>query len=266
MEAFMMAHSVAVRYADAGCGTKVVLLLHGYGESMDVWDHFAGLLGKSLRVVRMDLPGSGFSDWGALETIDIDFMASVAAAVLEKLGVEHATIVGHSMGGYVAVAMGELFPERVEGLVMMHSLPLGDTPEKKEHREREIALIAQGKKELLASINPARSFAPNNAYKMQDAIDELSEQIMLTDDRAMMATLRGMAARKDRSDFFEHTNIARLMCFGRHDNYISQEQAQAMIDRSVGAEHQWFESSGHSSFIEEPALAAQRVIDFINKI
>ncbi|MEG0466841.1 MAG: alpha/beta hydrolase [Mucinivorans sp.] len=265
MEAFMMAHSVAVRYSDSGLGGQVVLLLHGYGEALDQWDHFAGLLGKSLRVVRLDLPGSGFSDWGSRSVIDIDFMAAVAADLLDKLSIDRATVVGHSMGGYVAVAMADLFPSKVKHLVMMHSSPAGDTADKIAHREREIELIAGGKKELLSSVNPARGFAPCNVDRCVEAIDELAEQIMLTEDSAMIATLRGMASRPDRSEFFASTTIPILMFFGRYDNYIPSEAAEGMIAKFPRAQYAWLEHSGHSSFIEEPPRVAQILMDFISK-
>ena len=69
MEKFVMAAGTAVRYADAGKGTQAVLLLHGYLESIEVWDDFAGQLGTSYRVLRLALPGHAFSDWGGPEVI-----------------------------------------------------------------------------------------------------------------------------------------------------------------------------------------------------
>lgn len=261
----MMAGSVATRYCDAGKGTNVVLLLHGYGESLEVWDDFAGVLGKSLRVVRMDLPGSGFSDWGGRETISIDFMASVAADLLDKLGIEKCTVVGHSMGGYVAVAMADLFAAKVDRLVLMHSTPYGDTPEKVAMRKREIALVGEGKKELLVKINAAHGFAPQNVTRFSEAIDELSEQIMLTPDQAIMATLRGMSEREDRSAFFASLRIPVLIFLGLYDAYIPVEFARRMEAQFPLAQTCWLDASGHTSFIEQRDVTAQKLIEFINQ-
>lgn len=263
MEAFTMAAGVATRYSDFGKGTDTILLLHGYGESMEVWDTLAGILGKTLRVVRLDLPGSGFSDWGGRDLISIDFMASVAIGVLDRLSIEKCTVVGHSMGGYVAVAMAELYSQRVERLVMFHSSPSGDTPEKREHREREITLITQGKKELLSSVNPGRGFAPHNQNRCREAIDELSEQIMLTDDLAMIATLRGLSSRADRSSFLASCTIPTLFILGHHDSYIPLETAQSMVARYPQAKVAWLEKSGHEGLVEEPELSAEVLLNFI---
>lgn len=263
MEAFTIASGVAVRYSDFGKGTQAILLLHGYGESIEVWEPLAGVLGKEFRVIRLDLPGSGFSDWGGREVIDMEFMATVTDGLLDKLGVDRCTVVGHSMGGYAAVAMAELFHERVEKLVLFHSSPSGDTPEKRENRAREIQLIEDGKKEILASINPARGFAPQNVKKCSEAIDELSEQIMLTDDRGVIATLRGMAARQDRCDFFANTSIPTMMIFGHYDNYIPMEAAQGMVSKYPKARIEWLENSGHMGLVEQVDLSATILTTFI---
>lgn len=249
-----MAAGVATRYSDFGMGEDAVLLIHGYLESMDVWEHFAGQLGKTHRVLALDLPGSGFSDWGGRDVISIDFMATVAAAVMDAAGVRSCTVVGHSMGGYVATALADLFPDKVSRLILMHSSPSGDSEEKKAYREREIELVQHGKKELLASINPARGFAPQNVRRCHEAIEELAEQVMLTDDAAIVATLRGMSERADRTDFFAALGrrIPTMIIFGLFDNYISSEARVAMIERYAHTSIGILENSGHMGFVEEP--------------
>lgn len=249
-----MAAGVATRYSDFGVGDDVVLLIHGYLESMDVWEHFAGQLGKTRRVLTLDLPGSGFSDWGGRDVISIDFMAEVASAVMDIAGVRSCTVVGHSMGGYVATALADLFPDKVSRLVLMHSAPSGDSEEKRAYRNREIELVQQGKKELLASINPSRGFAPQNVRRCHEAIEELAEQIMLTHDEAIVATLRGMSERADRTDFFAALGerIPTMIIFGLFDNYISSEARSAIIARYAHASIGILENSGHMGFVEEP--------------
>ena len=262
MEAFIGAAGATVRYAWAGVGSRVVVLLHGYGESIEVWDDVAGALGKSYKVLRVDLPGSGVSDWGGREVIDIDWSAEVVAGVMEKLGIEKAAVVGHSMGGYVAVALAELFPERVERLVLLHSSPEADSDERRAQRDREIALVEQGKKELLVSMNVGRSFAPQNKKRCAEAIDELDEQLMLTPDEALLATLKGMNRRADRSAWFASTDVPRLMVFGSFDWYIPTEAAQAMAEKYPAAQTVRLDNSGHMGFIEERARVLELLEHF----
>lgn len=258
-----MAQGTALRYSDFGKGDKVVVLLHGYMESLEVFDAFAGLLGKQYRVICVDLPGHGFSQWQGREVIEVDYSGDTVAALLVKIGVGRATIVGHSMGGYVALSMAQRHGDLVEKLIMLHSSPWADAPDKKELRLREIAAIEAGKKEILATVNPARGFAPANHRRLSDKIDELSEQIMLTEDPAIIATLKGLMQREDRSDFFAQTTIPRLMIFGRWDSYIPQEAADAMIQKFPTAQHAWLENSGHNSFLEQPDAVVEIFKDFI---
>lgn len=251
MEAFIGAAGATVRYALGGVGERLVVLLHGYGESLDVWDDLAGVLGKRYRVLRVDLPGSGVSDWGDRSVLDTDFMASVVAGVMDKLEWEQAVVVGHSMGGYVATALGALFPQKVGRLALLHSTPEADSPERRAQRDREITLVEQGKKELLVSMNVGRSFAPQNRKRCEEVIDELGEQLMLTPPEALVATLKGMNDRTDHSAWFAGAPIPRLMIFGRFDWYIPQEAAEAMIEKYATAHHAWLEESGHMGFVEE---------------
>lgn len=247
-----MAGSTPVRCADSVRGSQVVVLLHGYLESIEVWDDFAGELGKDYRVIRIDLPGHGFSMWDDRKVIGMDYMADTVVSVLDILEVEKCTVVGHSMGGYVAVEMAVNHSERVEGLVFFHSSPNADTPERIENRQREIELIEAGKKEMLARINPGRGFAAANVRRCSHEIEDLAEQVMLTDDQAIVAILRGIAKRADHAAAMRELKIPELMIFGRGDNYIPVAAAEAMAVAQPQARVAWLENSGHMGFIEQP--------------
>lgn len=266
MEKFVMAGGTPVRYADAGKGTQAVLLLHGYLESIEVWDDFAGELGKNYRVIRVDLPGHGFSDWGGREVVGIDYMADTAAAVLELAGVERCTVVGHSMGGYVALSLAANHPEKVEGLVLFHSSPNADTPEKAANRQREIELIEAGKKEMLAKVNPGRGFAGANLRRCAEAIEDLAEQVMLTEDEAIVAVLKGMSQRKDRNEDMRRLVIPELMIFGLGDNYIPVAAAESMALAQPQARVAWLENSGHMGFVEQPRESLTILEDFLAEV
>ena len=102
-EKFIMAGSTALHVCDSQAGDKCVVLLHGYLESLLVWEDFVPYLYKEVRVVTLDLPGHGISVvTGAVHTMD--FLADTVADALKALGIGRCTLVGHSMGGYVALA------------------------------------------------------------------------------------------------------------------------------------------------------------------
>ena len=126
VEKFIMAGDTPLHICDSEKGEKCVVLLHGYLESMLVWDEFIPLIYKSLRVVTIDIPGHGISQVkGEIHTMD--YLSDVVADALKVLAIDKAYIVGHSMGGYVALAVCERHPEVVEGVVLLHSTPNADS-------------------------------------------------------------------------------------------------------------------------------------------
>ena len=116
-EKFIMAGSTALHVCDSQTGDRCVVLLHGYLESLLVWDDFVPYLYKEVRVVTLDLPGHGISMVTG-ETHTMEFLADTVAAGLRALGIERCTLVGHSMGGYVALAFAERHAEMLDGVVL----------------------------------------------------------------------------------------------------------------------------------------------------
>ncbi|MBR6831306.1 MAG: alpha/beta hydrolase [Tidjanibacter sp.] len=261
MEKFVVANGCALRIADTEKGDAVVLLLHGYLEALDVFDEFTWQLADRVRVVSLDLPGHGISEVKG-EVHGMEFLADTAVAVLDHLGVDRAVVVGHSMGGYVALEILNRHPERVAGLVMLHSRPDADTEEKRADRLREIALIESGKKDLLTKTVPQRLFASQNVRRFRDVQEEMAEQIYLTDDEGITALLRGMGDRKDHNELLRSSQIPQMFVFGRHDEIIPEERARMTEEAHPQAQTVWFEESGHVAFIEEQERCSEVVTEF----
>ena len=248
--------------ADTERGEKCVVLLHGYLESMVVWDEFVPLLSKSMRVVILDLPGHGISTiTGEVHTME--FLAECVANSMEHLGIKEYSVVGHSMGGYVALAMCEMFPERLRSVILLSSTPNADSEEKCDRRRREIELVKAGKKSTMARLVPHAGFAPDNVKRLKDYVDDLEELIMLTEDEGVIAILGGMIERKDRNEVLLTTKVPHMFIFGRHDYYIPNEVAEELAARHPQAKVTWLDHSGHMGFIEEPQLCAQAIIDMV---
>ena len=262
VEKFIMAGDSALHICDSEEGEKVVVLLHGYLENMLVWENFVPLLYKSVRVVTLDIPGHGISEVKG-EVHSMDYLADTLAAVLDKLGIERATIVGHSMGGYVALAFAERHPNRTEAVVLLHSTPYADSDEKRKNRQREISLIKSGKKELLAHTAPESGFAADNRNRFRTEIEDLQQTIYLTEDAGIIALLNGMIERKAQSEMLHALGRPILFILGRKDGYITAEVAEKMVADHPEAEVVWLENSGHMGFIEQEDETAQALIDFI---
>lgn len=262
VEKFIMAGDSALHICDSEVGDKVVVLLHGYLENMLVWEEFVPLLYKELRVITLDIPGHGISEVKG-EIHSMDYLADTLALALDKLGIASATVVGHSMGGYMALAFAERHPERLDGLVLLHSTPYADSEEKRKNRQREISLIKSGKKELLAHTAPEAGFAVENRKRFRTEIEDLQQSIYLTEDAGIVALLNGMIERKAQSEMLHALGKPILFVLGRKDGYIVAEVAEKMVAEHPEAKVVWLENSGHMGFIEEPQACAKALLEFV---
>lgn len=261
-EKFLMAGSTALHIADSGVGDKCVVLLHGYLESMYVWDDFAKLLTPSVRVITVDIPGHGISEVkGGVHTMEM--VADVLHEMLKSLGIEKVTMVGHSMGGYVTLAFCACHSEQLDGLVLLSSSPFPDTELKRENRRREIALVRAGKKDALARVAPEAGFAPHNRQRLKSYIDDLVECVHITEDDGIVALLGGMIERVDQNEMLSKCGVPQLFILGKHDGYIPVEAAEEFIKLNPQAEVAWLENSGHMGFIEEPEACAEALLKFV---
>ncbi len=101
----------------------LLLFLHGFSNDAHVWDRVAPVLAPHYRVVALDQRGHGDSDRDPEGRYDHETMARDANAAIESLGASRAVIVGHSLGGRVAMRFAGLFPEKLAGLVIVDSAP-----------------------------------------------------------------------------------------------------------------------------------------------
>lgn len=261
-EKFIMAGDTALHVADSGRGERCVVLVHGYLESMYVWDDFVPLLAPHVRVVTVDVPGHGISQvLGEVHTMEM--MADVLRGMLDALGIGRATFVGHSMGGYISLAFCAKYPERMEGLVLLSSSPCPDDETKRGNRRREIALVRAGKKDVLAHVAPETGFAVQNRERLKDYIEDLVEQVHITEDEGIVALLGGMIARVDQNAMLRASRVPQLFILGRHDNYIPVEAAERFVADNPQAQVVWLDASGHMGFIEEPERCAAAILGFV---
>ncbi len=259
-----MAGSTALHIADSGVGEKCVVLLHGYLESMYVWDDFAPLLTPSVRVITVDIPGHGISEVkGEVHTMEM--VADVLHEMLKSLEIERVTMVGHSMGGYVALAFCARYPEQLDGLVLLSSTPNPDTEAKRENRRREIALVRAGKKDALARVAPEAGFAEQNRRRLRSYIDDLTECVHITEDDGIVALLGGMMERADQNEMLRKSAVPQLFILGKKDGYIPVEVAEEIVANHPQAQVAWLEESGHMGFIEEPEACAEALLKFVLK-
>jgi pimeloyl-ACP methyl ester carboxylesterase len=136
-----------INFTERGTGGQVVVLIHGFPFNQKIWDDFAGRLSKSFKVLTPDLPGLGASQ-PLPSPVHLQTVAGALWTWLDGLQIKNAVVIGHSLGGYVALAMTSLRPDQVSKLVLFHSTAYPDSEEKKANRNKVVEFI--GKNGVLA--------------------------------------------------------------------------------------------------------------------
>jgi pimeloyl-ACP methyl ester carboxylesterase len=252
-----------IHYRESGTGIPVVLL-HGYLESLEIWNGFATKLAENFHVITIDLSGHGKSE--SLGEINrMEEIAEAVHALTRKLGMSKFILIGHSLGGYVVMAFLELFPEKLLGFSLFHSHPLADTPETQEKRRREIELIRQNKKELICNVNIPNAFATKNLKSLKEKVDFATQIALGTPDDGLISTLKGMMERPDRTRLLKNTKLPFLWILGRLDNYIPVEGIQQKVKLPENGSLVILENSGHQGFLEEEARSLEIFDEFISR-
>src|SRR5580704_2246108 len=119
------AGGLRLRYLALGESDRIpVLLLHGFGADLNTWMFTQPALAEGRRVIALDLPGHGGST-KQLDHADVESLATIVDHALKALGIERLHLVGHSMGGGIAIAFASREPERVATLTLISSAALG---------------------------------------------------------------------------------------------------------------------------------------------
>ncbi|MFA6923974.1 MAG: alpha/beta hydrolase [Bacteroidales bacterium] len=252
-----------INFCENGNGNAIVLL-HGFTESLEIWNNFTEKLSEKYKVITIDLPGHGKSECIA-EVHTMELMADCVKAVLEFLNVKKCVMFGHSMGGYVTLAFTKKFPEMINGFGLFHSSAFADTPEAKENRKRAIEIIRKNHKDYLNQFIPDL-FAPENVERLKPEIERLkinaSEQMTA---EGITAAQLGMLERKDYSDLLSETNVPVFFIFGKKDKRIPFEKAAMQINLPKHSEVTILDC-GHMGYLEAPEETLHSIKSFAEMI
>lgn len=246
-----------ISYTDSGAGTAIVLL-HGFLENKKMWQEYVTLFSEKHRVITIDLLGHGQSDClGYVHAMEDN--ANAVHEVLEHLKIEKATILGHSMGGYVGLAFAELFPNTIQKLVLLNSTSKEDTAEKKLNRTRAIKAVKQNYVNFV-SLAIGNLFSENNRIRLEDEIEKVKVQALKTPLQGIVASLEGMKIRKDREALLHKNLFPVLLILGKKDPVLNYEESLSQIEDTT-VELVSFED-GHMSHIENKEELKAVLLDF----
>jgi len=244
---------------------RPVLLLHSYWGSHILFDHLASVLSAGLKVIRIDLPGHGKS---GIPPLDYSFekFAAILNELLNRLGVgEKVSIIGHSMGGYMAMAFAAKYPKRMTSLVLMHSPTKEADIKSIKLRGREGRLLQKGKKELLLQLTIPSNFAPENLDSMGNVLALMNQT---SDQVTVDGALRSICAINQRKNYLGELQTAYfpiLIVIGRSDNVYPAEEQLDDAQLISNAEVLMLDHSGHLGFLEEEELVVEKLSAFLEK-
>ncbi len=262
MSSFLLIKNKKIHYTDRGKG-KPIVLLHGYLESLEIWNDFSIELSNSFRVIAFDIPGHGKSDLLS-EKHSMNMLAETIYYALKKLDIKKCFMLGHSMGGYVTLMFHKLFPEMLSGFSLFHSHPFADLKETINKRLREIELVKDGKKDLIATFNTPYAFANDNIQLFQKEIETAKKIALKTSEQGIIANLHAMMNRPDLSESLKKTQVPFLYIVGKKDNYIDFKSVVPKINIPLNSELHSLEKSGHMGFIEEKTESLNILTRFIH--
>ena len=239
---------VNVHFEDEGNGPAIVLL-HGFLESNWMWQEIAPVLTAKARIIQIELLGHGLTDCTGY-VHEMDEMAEAVEAVLKSLKIRKVSIVGHSMGGYVALAFADLFPDMVRKLVLYQSTARSDDEWKKKDRLRAIDIIKQNHESFIRQSIPML-FRPKNRAIFKEKIAILKTEALKTSKQGVIAALQGMRTRPNRELILKFAPYPVHIIAGDKDPRIPINESTELAEISDHVHLHVIKGSGHMSYIED---------------
>ncbi|TRX35250.1 alpha/beta fold hydrolase [Flavobacterium restrictum] len=250
-----------IAYSDTGKGTAVVLL-HGFLENQTMWQDFIPKWSKKNRIITIDLLGHGATDClGYVHTMEDN--ADVVHEVLSQLRIRKAILVGHSMGGYVALTFAELYSDSVKGLVLLNSTSRADSDERKKNRDRAIKAVKKDYTTFVR-LSIANLFSENNRERLVNEIENVKIQALKTPLQGIVASLEGMKIRKDREVILHFGPYPKMLILGKQDPVLNYNESLEQLENTT-VDLVTF-PDGHMSAIENREELLPVLAGFFKKI
>lgn len=216
-------------FIEKGKGNTLIFL-HGFLENATMWDYYMENLSSKYRVISIDLLGHGKT--GCIGYIhSMEDMADAVYSVISHLNLKKVTIIGHSMGGYVALAFGELYPDYVKKIILVASTTRADSPERKLNRDRAIEIIKKNS-DLFVKMAVGNQFQADIRKTKVEEIEHHLESALATPKQGIIAALEGMKIRTDREVLLHFAPYPIQMILGDIDPVMVYEDTFTQIENT----------------------------------
>ncbi len=247
-----------IAYTKTGQGQAVVFI-HGLGLQKEIWNTVIATLKENFCCIAIDLPGSGRSSY--VPDFELDDYATQIHHILQHEKINYVSIIGHSLGGYVALAFGRLFPHQLVSLGLFHSTAFVDNEEKINNR-KQIIRVAQEKKDasFFFSTLIQNQFSKQNQTQMQTSIKQWTEASKCISWQALVQYQTAILQRTSGEQWLQTTPMPVLFVYGEHDAFIDKTDifSQALLCKKPSLYN--LKNSAHIGMLEETSQS----IDLLN--
>ena len=256
-----------IYYRSVGKGKKV-MLLHGFAEDGRIWDNQIDFLKNDFRLLIPDIPGSGQSEF--IQNGDIAIYAEVIRAILvddfekEKDNEpEVVTLIGHSMGGYIALAFAEKYPQLLASFGLFHSTAFADNEDKKLARTKAIQFIKEhGSFPFLQTSIPGL-FNETFTAEHSIVVNELINQSKGFNPLSLIQYYEAMIQRPDRTEILKEFKNPILFIIGEKDAIIPLQSSLQQCYLPAQADVQVLKNSAHMGMLEETEKSNEIIFNFL---
>lgn len=237
--------NISIHYEVSGKG-KTLVFLHGFLENLTMWNEIKSYFVSSYRVITIDLLGHGKTPClGYIHTMEE--MAASVAFVLKKHRIRKPVFIGHSMGGYVALAFAEKFPNKIKGLCLLNSTSRSDSKERKEARNSAMQVAKKNYADVI-KISIRNLFKDVDKKEYKGIVKQLVSEALTMPKQGFFAAQEGMKLRPNREHILNSASFSKLMITGKHDDLLFLEDQEAEAKRTNTPLVKL--SQGHMSHIE----------------
>jgi 3-oxoadipate enol-lactonase len=251
-----------IRYLEAGAGWPLVLL-HAFPLCADMWRPQFEHVPDGWRLLAPDLRGFGPAAADAAQTLDD--MAKDVLGWMDALHIDHATIGGLSMGGYVIFALFRIAPERVSGLILANTRAGADTPEGRAAREKMSQLVrAEGPSAVADQMLP-KLLGETSQRSRPDLPPLVRRLIEANTVDGIDGAIRAMMKRPDSTPMLPDMGRPALVIAGDEDTLIPLADGETMQRLLPRCQLVTLPRAGHLSNLEAPADFSNAVLNFLHE-
>jgi pimeloyl-ACP methyl ester carboxylesterase len=268
MEKTFIYRTSTISYRTEGSG-QPVLLLHGFGEDSHIWDQQISFLKAHCFLIVPDIPGSGKStllnhESPVTHDITITDYADAIHALLEDEKVNSCIMLGHSMGGYIALAFAEKYPDKLKAFGLINSTAFADSDEKKQTRQRAIDTIEQyGAFSFLKTTIPSL-FGTKFKQEHPEKVDELTVAGKSFTKESLQQYYRAMMNRPDRCNVLRGNPLPVLFITATEDAPAPMSDILLQTPLPDKSYLHILRNVGHMSMWEAPDAVNNHILAFVS--